>query len=207
MTKATLFDSFYASRHNETVNYVADCADRPVCPFLKLINEHIRETGGGVRSRKHVPFHLKKNCHKFHNDPITTGLTVLCSNRDFKKDQYHNMWCYNQVILSFLTFLKHLAPNKKKQTSLCSWNLNWVALKQCKQKEKSIPNDKNRTLTAILQSLKKNKQIKNNDKSILQKEDPYNRLRNCSKGKKKKKANKKHQMLNTEQPKQVSQWR
>lgn len=115
MTKATLFDSFYASRHNETVNYVADCADRPVCPFLKLINKHIRETGGGVRWRKHVPFHLKKNCHKLHNDPITTGLTVLCSNRDFKKDQYHNMWCYNQVILSFLTFLKHLAPNNKKK--------------------------------------------------------------------------------------------
>lgn len=119
MTKATLFDSFYASYRNETVNYVADCADRPVCPFLKLINKHIREldireTGGGVRWRKHVPFHLKENCHKLHNDPITTGLTVLCSNRDcfFKKeDQYHNMWCYNQAILSFLTFLKHLAPN------------------------------------------------------------------------------------------------
>lgn len=43
MTKATLFDSFYASCHNETVNYVADCADRPVCPVLKLINKHIRE--------------------------------------------------------------------------------------------------------------------------------------------------------------------
>lgn len=65
------------------------------------------------------------------------------------------------------------------------------------------------TKTELLQlsyKVKKNKQIKNNDKSILQKEDPYNRLRNCSKGKKKK-VNKKHQMLNTEQPKQVSQWR
>lgn len=50
MTKATLFDSFYASYHNETVNYVADCADRPRCPFLKLINTLIRELD--IRERR-----------------------------------------------------------------------------------------------------------------------------------------------------------
>lgn len=35
MTKATLFDSFYASHHYETLNYVVDCADSPCCPFFK----------------------------------------------------------------------------------------------------------------------------------------------------------------------------
>lgn len=43
MTKATLFDSFYASFHNETLNYVADCADQPFCPFLKPTNKLITE--------------------------------------------------------------------------------------------------------------------------------------------------------------------
>lgn len=58
MTKATLFDSFYASHHNETVNYVADCADRPYCSFLKLINTlsrelDIRERRGGCAEEKY----------------------------------------------------------------------------------------------------------------------------------------------------------
>lgn len=43
MTKATLFDSYSVSHQNETMSFVADCADSPCCPFLKLINEPFRE--------------------------------------------------------------------------------------------------------------------------------------------------------------------
>lgn len=58
MTKATLFDSFYASDPDKTVNYVADCADRPYCPCLKLINKlskelDIREWRGGCAEEKY----------------------------------------------------------------------------------------------------------------------------------------------------------
>lgn len=87
MTKATLFDSFYVSYHNETVNYVADCADRPYCPFLKLINKllrelDIRERRGGCAEEKYC-VSFKKNCRKHQNNPITTGLTGLCWNMHF----------------------------------------------------------------------------------------------------------------------------
>lgn len=85
MTKATLFDSFYASFHNETVNCVADCADLPFCPFLELIHKLLRElhiqggqrgTGrGGAEEKYCVSF--KKNCCKHQNNPITTGMTGL----------------------------------------------------------------------------------------------------------------------------------
>lgn len=53
MTKATLIDSCYASYHNETVNYVADCADRPFCSLPQTKQQaHVRaghqgEGGGG----------------------------------------------------------------------------------------------------------------------------------------------------------------
>lgn len=48
MNKATLFDSFYVSYHNETKNYVAD---RPCC------------SGGGVEGgvqMRNIVFHFKK---------------------------------------------------------------------------------------------------------------------------------------------------
>lgn len=49
---------------------------------------------------------------------------------------------------------KHLA--QKKTPHFLSWNLNWKLsyFKQCKQQKKSIPNDKNKTHTTILQSKK-----------------------------------------------------
>lgn len=52
MTKATLFDSYSVSHQNETMSFVADCADSPCCPFLKLINEPFRELGNQEEERE-----------------------------------------------------------------------------------------------------------------------------------------------------------
>lgn len=68
MTKATLCNSFYASYHNETMSYVADCAECPYFPTLKLINKpirdlNIRKRSGGSAEEK-ILFDIKKNGHK-----------------------------------------------------------------------------------------------------------------------------------------------
>ena len=129
MTQASLFDSFYASHQNERVSYVADFADCPCCHFQfinKLIRElDVRERRRGCAEEKYW-IHFKRNCRKYQKNPITTGLTDLFWNGHSKatKEQYHNMWwCYSQIILSSLTFLS--TWHKRKNTSLCSWNLNW----------------------------------------------------------------------------------
>lgn len=47
MTKATLFDSFYASHRKETVNYVVDCADhRPLLPLPQTNQQAHDQTAG-----------------------------------------------------------------------------------------------------------------------------------------------------------------
>ena len=57
-------------------------------------------------------------------------------------------------------------------------------------------------------SYKVKNNIKNNDKSILQKEDPYNRLCKLFKREKWNQKRKTPKMLDKEQqPQQVSQWR
>lgn len=57
MTKATLIDSFYASYHNEMMNFVADCADHPYHHSPQTNQE--REVV--VLSRKEILFPFKQN--------------------------------------------------------------------------------------------------------------------------------------------------
>ncbi len=132
MTKATLIDSFYASYLDETLNYVADCADRPCCPFVTLINKltrelDIRERRGGVCWRK-IFVSFQENCRKHQNNPITTGLTSLCWCRLSKTTKraisQHVMLQPDNFVISNIS--KHLA--QMKTPHFFFWNLNWVVL-------------------------------------------------------------------------------
>lgn len=195
------------------MNYVADCAARQCCPFLKLINEPFRELDirkwrqGGRVLTINVVFHLKDNCCKNKNNPITTGLVGLCRNRHSKitKEQCQNMWWYSQIflfLLSFLTFLstwhkrKHptLFLESKLRIILHLNNVNKQTNKRAFQRIKT-------KLIKLCYKVKNKIQKENNDKSILQKEDPYNRL--CKLFKRKRKTIK---MLNTERQPWVHQW-
>lgn len=91
MTKATLFDSFYASHHNETMNYVADCADCPCCPFLILINKlmrelDIRERRGGVCWTKTLCFTSRKTVANTRTTQLWLAWQV-CAEAGIQKQQ------------------------------------------------------------------------------------------------------------------------
>lgn len=122
MTKATLFDSSSVSQQNETTSFVADCADSPCCPFLKLINKPFRELRNqedereGRRGVGDIVFHFQeKNCCKHTNDPIPTGLAGLCSNRYSKmtKDQYQTCVMFQPDLFFFLLSLTFLSTRHK----------------------------------------------------------------------------------------------
>lgn len=129
MTKATLFDSFYASYHDETLNYVADCADHPCCPFLKLINKLIQSwtlgRGDGGVCWRNILFFISRKLSQTPKQSNYNWPDKFVLKQAFKNNKraisQHVMLQPDSFVISNIS--KHLA--QKKTPHFFSWNLNW----------------------------------------------------------------------------------